>query len=150
MNRQQYARALTAVYAKFEESAHPRDDSGRFTSDYSFVPHPSANLSPRKFTTIHADTSKLDTEWAKEKGHYLPKDGKGDSEIEGRRDEFENFLKSGKPIQQPHVVVNDSGNLAFNDGRHRTRVLMNKGLKSIPLTVPKSDADRIRKLVGVE
>lgn len=150
MDRLGYARVKAMHYSAFVESQHPRDESGQFTSTIEFEPHPSAKLSPRKFVTVQADAAKLDSEWAKMKGHYLPKDGKGESEIEGRRAGFEEFLKSGKKIQQPHVVLNAQGQLAFNDGRHRTRVLMNRGLKTIPLTVPKGDADKIRELVGVE
>lgn len=135
------------------ESGNPNHGpDGKFGSgggSHAFVPHPSAAMSPRKFVTIEADTAKLDHEWSKEKGHYIPSEGKGDSEIEGRRDDFNKFLESGRPIQQPHIVVNDSGNLAFNDGRHRTRVLIDKGLKTIPISVPKSDAAKVRALVGV-
>lgn len=150
MNRHQYARALTAVYAKFEESEHPRDESGKFMSDLSFVPHPSHKMNPRSYTTIMADASKLDSEWSKDEQNYLPKSGVGVSEIRGRREEFEKFINKGKPIEQPKVVMGASGVLSFDDGRHRTRVLMNKGIKQIPITVPRGDAAKIRKLVGVE
>jgi hypothetical protein len=148
MNRHQYARALTAVYAKFAEADHPRDESGQFTSELSFVPH--QNSYPETHTTVMADAEKLDKEWSKDAGFYLPKEGLGKSENKGKRQDFEDFLKKGEPIRQPKVVVDANGDISFEDGRHRTRVLLNKGLKRIPLTVHKDDAERVRELVGVE
>lgn len=113
-----------------------------------FVPHPTQRDNPRAYQTIIADTSKLDEEWSKDESNYLPKEGFGKSEVKGRREDFQNFLLKGKPIEQPRVVVDDQGNISFGDGRHRTRVLINGGLKEIPITVERRDADRIRSLVG--
>jgi 2'-5' RNA ligase len=115
-----------------------------------FVPHPLHRDYPDEFETVHADAGKLDREWAKEPASYLPSNGRGRSEVDGRRDNFKAFLGTGKAIEQPHVVANDSGQLGFNDGRHRARVLMDMGHKTIPLSVPVEDAARIRSLVGVE
>lgn len=156
-----YSRVEMAMaYARtslFDEDVN-RDELGRFaekegetksgSKKLSFVPHPVTNGNPKGFETIHADAKKLDTEWSKDKMGYLPIEGKGQGEVSGRRERFAEFLKSGEPIQQPHAVVNAAGNLAFNDGRHRTRVLINQGEQSIPLTVSKADAARIRELVG--
>ncbi len=114
-----------------------------------FVPHPSQELNPNLYTTVIADANKLDREWQKDAGNYLPRSGVGTSEIPGRREDFQNFLTRGEPIQQPKVVVG-SGGLSFDDGRHRTRVLMNQGQQQIPLTVPKEDAAKVRKLVGID
>jgi len=128
------------VEQKSKQSSNP--------ANRSFVPHPIARHGD--FVTVHADPAKLDREWSKDTEGYLPKEGKGKSEIEGRRKGFEKFLESGKPIEQPHVAIADAtGNLTFGDGRHRTRVLMNQGEKSILLTVHKDDADKVKKLVGI-
>eukprot|EP00456_Euglypha_rotunda_P083008 TRINITY_DN81_c0_g1_i2.p1 TRINITY_DN81_c0_g1~~TRINITY_DN81_c0_g1_i2.p1 ORF type:complete len:2317 (+),score=414.04 TRINITY_DN81_c0_g1_i2:11324-18274(+) len=115
-----------------------------------FTPHSTARMYPRQFTTVHADSAKLDREWGKEPDAHLPSDGIGESEVDGRREAFRQFMATGKPIEQPHVVMNASKRLAFEDGRHRTRVLIDAGHKTIPLSVPISDAKRIQELVGAD
>lgn len=113
-----------------------------------FVPHPVASDDPDAFETVHADVQKLDAAWSGDKAGYVGPDGT--NEIEGRRDQFREFQETGEPIQQPHVVMRDDGQLAFNDGRHRTRELIEQGHEKIPLTVPKEDADAVREQVGAD
>lgn len=119
-------------------------EPGRF----DFIPHPIARRAePGEFVTIYADASKLDKEWAKDEDEYLPSEGKGGSEVEGRREGFREFTKSGKPIQQPHAIVSSTGKISFEDGRHRTRVLIDGGAEVVPITVPKEDAEKFSRLV---
>lgn len=116
-----------------------------------YVQHPVANDTAGEFATVYADPRKLDTEWAKDTQGYLPRDAAGASEVPGRRDEFRRWLSEGNgPIQSPHVTLNDAGQLGFQDGRHRTRVLMDEGARAIPLTVHRSEAERIHSLVGAD
>jgi hypothetical protein len=113
-----------------------------------FIPHPHSRYDRDEYRTVMADARRLDSHWSKDDQNYLPEDRPGSSEINGRREDFEHFLTKGKPIEQPHVVVDSKGDLSFDDGRHRTRVLMNRGQQIIPLTVHKDSADRVEELVG--
>ena len=53
---------------------------------------------------------------------------------------FEKFLAENEVIEVANVHINAGGRIIFRDGRHRTRVLLNLGMKAIPVTMPKESA----------
>jgi hypothetical protein len=101
-------------------------------------------------TVVVADMRKVDEAWAKDKGYYLPADKRGKSEVVGRREGFAAWARKGEPIEMPRVTVAKDGTLAFEDGRHRTAVLRDQGDARIALLVPRAQAERARKTLGVD
>lgn len=115
-----------------------------------FIPHRTSKHRPKDYVTVVADSKRLEAELAKAPSSYIPPGGVGSTEeiTPGRLARFREFLKTGKPVEQPDAVWADSGMVALNDGRHRTRVLIDSGLKTIPLTVHKRDAAKVEEAVG--
>jgi len=99
---------------------------------------------------VEVDIKKIDKSWKEDKSFYLPKDGKGESEIGGRREGFKEWREKNKdtPIESPSVVINNKGEISFNNGRHRFAVLRDSGKTKIYVTVNKKDADKVRKKYG--
>lgn len=54
---------------------------------------------------------------------------------------FEKFLAGNKVIEVGNVHINAGGRIAFRDGKHRTRVLLNLGMEYIPVTMPKESKE---------
>lgn len=131
----------------FDESKVSRDDAGRFSKDdLRFKKHRNAGTSHK---TVNVDLKKLDDAW-KKSSYYLPSKGKGHSEVGGRREAFERFLDKGEDIESPLVTIDDDGLVDFDDGRHRFAVLRDMGVESIPVNVPKDQAEIFRKKFGVQ
>ena len=114
--------------------------------DVTFVPHQSAGGND---ATLMVDPGKLDQDWARDEGYYIPPGG-GGAEIAGRRARFERFLQEGEPVQAPRAVLGGNGRLAFEDGRHRFSVLRDLGIDRVALTVPKEQAEEFKKRYGAE
>lgn len=80
--------------------------------------------------------------WSMESG-YIPKDLS-----RGRLrniERFEKFLAENTVIEVANVDINAGGRIAFRDGKHRTRVLLNLGMESIPVTMTKESVDRFER-----
>ena len=58
---------------------------------------------------------------------------------------FEKFLAENEVIEVANVDINAGGRIAFRDGKHRTRVLLNLGMESIPVTMTKESVDRFER-----
>lgn len=94
---------------------------------------------------VLVDPQKLDANWSQDKGLYIPPGG-GGAEIKGRREDFRNFLKKGVPIETSKVVLSKKGQVGFVDGRHRYSVFRDNGVKRIPISVPRGQAEKFKKL----
>lgn len=134
---------LDKIRAK-QMQGKPKESSVQPGGKIHFVPHPNQRDDE---TTVSVDVSKLDSSWSKNQDEYLPKDGKGKSEVSGRRESFEDFLKTGQPIQASRGNIHD-GAFSFMDGRHRFAVMRDKGIKEVSVTVPKSQAKEIHEKFG--
>lgn len=89
---------------------------------------------------VPVDIGAFDPAFQKDKGFYVGPQGEG--AIPGRREGFQEFLKTGQPIEAPEVHVDDQGDVAFINGRHRYSVLRDQGEKSIPMAMsPESEAN---------
>ena len=62
-----------------------------------------------------------------------------------RFERFEKFLAENEAIEVANVQVTAGGRIGFRDGKHRTRVLLNLGMKAIPVTMPKDSLDRFTR-----
>ncbi len=97
---------------------------------------------------IEVDLDKLDEGWKKDINFYLPKKGEGLSEIKGRREGFEDWMKKNPdtPIESPVIHYDPrTGKVSFVDGRHRTSVLRDQGDNTIFVSVDKKIAKDVRK-----
>lgn len=70
--------------------------------------------------------------------------------VPGRKENFERFLTTGKPVQAPRVVLDKEGEPDFVDGRHRFAVLKARGATRIPVMIPRGQADKFREKFGVK
>jgi tRNA nucleotidyltransferase (CCA-adding enzyme) len=96
---------------------------------------------------VLVDVSKFDAEWSKDEGFYISSSGK--NEISNRREKFQEFLKTGKPIIMPSVSVRDIGSrglIGFTNGRHRFAVLRDMGFTEIPVSVDAKSAKMAKEL----
>lgn len=83
--------------------------------------------------------------WSMESG-YIPEDlstGRPDNRFE----RFEKFLAENEVIEVANVDINAGGRIAFRDGKHRTRVLLNLGMEAIPVTMTKESLERFERYI---
>ncbi len=60
-------------------------------------------------------------------------------------EQFTRFLAESAVIEVANVHINAGGRIAFRDGQHRTRVLLNLGMEAIPVTMPTDSLDRFER-----
>lgn len=113
--------------------------------EVTFVPH--ERHKKKHHAHIVVDPSKIDQAFQKDKGFYIPPGG-GGAEVPGRREGFERFLASGKPIESPMATLDEDGTVSFEDGRHRFSVLRDKGVDKMALSVPKEQAKAFQDKFG--
>lgn len=85
----------------------------------------------------------LEAGWSMAPG-YIPKD-LSTAKPDNRFARFEKFLAENAVIEVANVQVTAGGRIGFRDGKHRTRVLLNLGMKAIPVTMPKDSLDRFTR-----
>ena len=56
-------------------------------------------------------------------------------------EQFEKFLAENEVIEAANVGIYAGGRIGFRDGKHRTRVLLNLGIESIPVTMTKESLE---------
>jgi len=99
---------------------------------------------------VWVDTNKFDQEWKKDEGFYIGLGGV--ASISNRYQRFGEFLRTGQEIEMPQVSLrfNPSrrSQVGFINGRHRFAVLRDAGLKSIPVSISKKEADKFAELFG--
>lgn len=94
------------------------------------------------------DPKVLDREWSRDRGFYVPPGG-GGAEIQGRRERFDKFLDTGRPVEATVVYLNKiRGGVSIDDGRHRFSVLRDKGIDRVGITVTREQADELDALLG--
>ncbi len=77
---------------------------------------------------VRINTSAFDEGFKRDGAYYVGQGGKSESGVSGRYRGFEEYLKTGKPIEMPQVHVDDNGVVSFTDGRHRYAVMRDRGL----------------------
>ncbi len=100
---------------------------------------------------VWVDVGKFDQEWNKDEGFYIGAGGVG-AKISNRYERFQEFLKTGQPVEMPEVSLREfeirGSRIGFVNGRHRFAVLRDMGLKSIPVSISKKEADEFKELFG--
>lgn len=131
---------VAPVAAPPEESAPPPEQT--FPASPGFV-QPKARSDYEKM--VNVKVAALDDAWKKDNG-YIPPAG-GGAEIPGRVDAFKAWREANPdtPIESPSVNVDENGQAAFNDGRHRFSVFRDEGLKTMPVTMDESSIANARE-----
>ena len=96
---------------------------------------------------VMIDVAKLDASFAKDREFYVGPQGAGG--ISGRYERFGNWLNNGEAVGMPEVCLNDNGEVAFINGRHRFAWMRDHGVKKLPVAVPAEDAKAIQSKFGV-
>lgn len=118
---------------------------GTSSGGHTFVPSGAARAAGD--VTVVVSVRKLNAAWARDTGFYISPGG-GGAEIAGRRAGFQSFLATGRPIEQSRVELTRNGTAQFTDGRHRFSLLRDQGLERVPISVPRSQAARIKRELG--
>jgi hypothetical protein len=90
---------------------------------------------------VELNVGALDAEFAKQEGNYIGPGGKG--QVKARYQQFEEFQKTGVPIEAPTIGFSDSGVPMFDNGRHRFAVMRDQGKKVFAAMLPQ-DIEKAR------
>jgi hypothetical protein len=105
-----------------------------------------------KTTTVVVDVERLNAELRKDVGFHVGPGGVGPSAKPGAYQGFREFLdrarKQGIAIEQARIVLDAEGRPSIDNGRHRFAVLRDLGVKAIPVSVPRSQAAKFRRMFG--
>jgi len=107
----------------------------------TFRPH---SKSLDRDVQVIVPVDRVDAAWKGDSGYVPP--GGGGTAVPGRREGFERFLTSGRPVESPLATIGDDGVLSFTDGRSRFSVLRDGGAKAVALTIPESQLPRFQSL----
>lgn len=87
----------------------------------------------------------VEDKWSKDAPSYYIPPGGGGPEIGGRIDNFKDWLQKGKPIEPGRFLLDKDGVGSFDDGRHRTRAMIDAGLRKIPVAMKPTDSGQVVK-----
>lgn len=104
-----------------------------------FVLPKRAEAAEDKMVTV--DIGKFDQGFSRDP-QYL---GKGQEDVPGRRATFEQFQKTGNPIETPEVYVSPDGKVTFINGRHRYATLRDQGRESMPVAMNEESIANAKK-----
>jgi hypothetical protein len=90
---------------------------------------------------VTVDIGKFDAGFAKDP-QYI---GEGKEDVPGRRAAFEEYEKTGKPVETPEVSVSPDGKVTFINGRHRYAVLRDRGEEAMPMAMSEESIANARK-----
>lgn len=128
-------------------SKHKVIDSGTVTiGGKTFTQHPVDRQSGYKLVLIDADL--LEKMWKRSgEGWVIGKGPDYKNQIKSRIGNFKKFYEENDDIQVGDLHVRENGVAGFGDGRHRTRVLIELGMKQIPISM---DEESIQNLMANE
>jgi hypothetical protein len=130
-----------------DTSKHKVIDSGTVTiGGKTFTQHPVDRRSGYKLVLIDADL--LEKMWKRSgEGWVIGKGPEYKNQIKSRIANFKKFHEENDDIQVGDMHVRENGVAGFGDGRHRTRVLIELGMKQIPISM---DEESIQNLMANE
>jgi hypothetical protein len=108
---------------------------GRITiGDKTFTQHPVDRRSGYKLVLI--DAKLLEKLWGRSgEGWVIGPGPEYKNQIKNRIENFKKYYDENNEIRVGDVHVRENGVAGFGDGRHRTRVLIEKGMKMIPISM---------------
>jgi len=112
----------------------------------TFTQHPVDRRSGYKLVLL--DAKLLEKMWKQSgEGWVIGKGPEYKNQIKNRIDNFKKFYEENDEIRVGDLHVRENGVAGFGDGRHRTRVLIELGLKQIPISM---DDESIENLMANE
>jgi len=112
----------------------------------TFTQHPVDRRSGYKLVLIDADL--LEKLWSRSgEGWVVGKGPEYKNQIKNRIANFKQFYEDNAEIRVGDLHVRENGVAGFGDGRHRTRVLIELGMKQIPISM---DEESIQNLMANE
>lgn len=66
----------------------------------------------------------------------------------GRGESADRWIRKYARLRMPHVGLDNSGVVAFTDGRHRFAWMRDHGAKALPISCDRESAAEIRRLFG--
>lgn len=98
-----------------------------------------------EYRVVTIDTSKFMPIYSQDEAFVGPQ-GKGG--IAGRYEGFGRFFATGKPIEMPHIWMDEKGLTGFVNGRHRFSWLTDHGFTKIPVIVDRAKAAAVKRAFG--
>lgn len=127
-------------------------------ASYDFVQPERVQMRPpgSRDVVVEVKVPEFDAAWQKDEGFHLPPGERGQSEVGGRRQRFEEWLQGTGPgeeglpprsqrIETPEVGVFPDGRVSFTNGRHRFAVLRDKGVETVKVSMSPESAELARK-----
>jgi hypothetical protein len=104
----------------------------------------------RGYEMVEVSTSKLNESWKGDEGFHI--DERGSNAIGDRLASFGEWLRThpDTAVETPEVSLNGRGEISFINGRHRFAYLRDRGVRTVFVAVPKSEARKVRAIAGVE
>ena len=123
------------------ESAFPRINIGGTVHKFTVDP-----MYDDEHASLHQiPVDKIEQSFSKNKDYYISQGG-GGAAIGNRYNRFKEFLQSNpKEVHSPSIHINDSGDVHFNNGRHRYAVLRDSGVKHIPVSMDRESRKNAKK-----
>lgn len=113
---------------------------------------PSDRAERDDYETVLVDVGKLNEGFQRDRGFAIGKGGAGavGGRLAGFKDWLRKHVPGGTRVEQPEVTVDADGTVSFVDGRHRFAVLRDMGVGRMPVSVPRGQAGRVRRLFGAK
>jgi hypothetical protein len=97
---------------------------------------------------VNVNVDLFDKIWSKDKNFYVGPNGQGG--IGSRYQNFEKWISDKNIMDAAEVGISDNNGVVFDNGRHRFAFLRDSGVKSIPVSMPKKDVEKAKKLGLIE
>jgi hypothetical protein len=126
--------------------------------DFKFMDNTIIQGKEDKYLNVHVDASAVlkswkdsvfSFEWLKADGAVKPLEALNESE-KTKRQEVENDLSAGKTLQTPILGIGLMENVEIGAGRAIFLTLCDKGAKTIPVHIPKSNEADFAKFITAQ
>ena len=116
--------------------------------DKTFSQHP---VDRKRYKLVLIDTDLLEELWGRSgEGWVVGKGPEYKNQIKNRIAQFKQFYEENDEIQVGNLGVRPNGVANFGDGRHRTRVLIELGMKQIPISMDYESILNLEKVTSNE
>jgi len=124
--------------------------------DIAFTDNPAIQGKESKYETVTVDVAKtiaswresmFSFEWLTPEGDIKPAEELSERE-QPKRQQIEELLKQGKPLAKAVLGIGLQDNIEIGIGRAHFLTAASKGLKSLPVHVPKSSAEDFKPFLS--
>jgi len=103
---------------------------------------------------VVVDVDKLDAELAKDKGHFVGPGGEGEikGRVAGAHEFFDRAKRDRIPVHltEVHLAGPKQTSVSISDGRHRLAAMRERGVKVLPVSVHRGEAEEIARRYGAQ